>query len=60
MFLKANLQMILELLQYPEQVLPEDSVTALGFILSSARDLKECPLLELAVSAGSHSGYSKV
>ena len=57
MFLKTNLQVILELLQDPEGYLSEEAVRALDFILSSAKDSS---MLDLAVSASSHSGYSKV
>lgn len=64
MFLKANLQVLLELLQDSEELLSEEAVTALSFVLSSARSSGEgsnhSTLLDLAVSAGSHSGYSKV
>lgn len=57
MFLRANLQVILELVQDPEGFLSEEVVRALKLVLSSARDSS---LLDLAVSASSHSGYSKV
>ena len=60
MFLRANFQDLLELFQDSEHLLSEESVKALGFVFSAAKNLKECSLYELAVSAASHSGYSKV
>ena len=61
MFLRANLLGVLELLQDSDgSYLSEEMVKALGFILSVARNSKPCALLDLAVSAAQHSGYSKV
>lgn len=60
MFLRANFQDLLELLQDSEGLLSGESVRALGFVFSAAKNSQECPLYELAVSAASHSGYSMV
>lgn len=60
MFLRANFQDLLELLQDSEGLLSEESVKALGFVFSAAKNSRECPLYELAVLAASHSGYSMV
>lgn len=60
MFLKANLQAVLELLQDPEGFLTEEAVKALDFVLSSERNSAQSSLLDLAVSASSPSGYAKV
>ncbi len=62
MFLRANLLGVLELLQDADDSshLSEEVVAALGFILSVSHNSKPCALLDLAVSAAPHSGYSKV
>lgn len=60
MFLRANLQVLLELLQEAEALLSEEAVKALGFVFSAAKNCRACTLFELALSAASHSGYSKV
>ena len=61
MFLRATLLGILELLQDANgSHLSEEVVTALGFVFLVARNSKPCTLLDLAVSAAPHSGYSKV
>lgn len=61
MFLRANLQGLLEMLQESDLVtLSEEAVKALGFVFSAVKNSRECTLFELAVSAASHSGYSKV
>lgn len=60
MFFRANLQAVLELLQDSEGLLSEEAVRALGFILSVSKSSHKCTLLDLAVSASSHAGYSKV
>ena len=60
MFVRANLQEMLELLQDPEQVLSEEAVNGLGFVLCASKNCKEYSLLELAIAASSKSGHSKV
>lgn len=62
MFLRANLQELLEMVQEESEfLLSEEAVKALGFVFSAAKNSQEeCTLFELAVSAASHSGYSQV
>lgn len=60
MFLRANLQGLLEILQEVEPSISEEAVKALGFVFSAAKNSQESTLFELAVSAEAHSGYSKV
>lgn len=60
MFLRANLQEVLELLQDSSHMLTEESVVALDFVFTAYKDSKKCSLLSLALSASSQAGYSKV
>jgi hypothetical protein len=48
------------MLEDSDLLLSEESVKSLGFVFSAAKNSRECTLFELAVSAASHSGYSKV